>query len=166
MSTVDAQIKDILNDVIRAIKAEEGWERRSYIQRIEMACHALVGQECVPDQGPWEASEDGRTISSDDFEHDVLLRVQGDFYSDEARAAYAKRLASQLNSTAGGLPKEPPPGLLVSMAMRYRHDFGLDAADDDGPISVGTTAKEREAILAQMRKFYDEVSGNGFFKWP
>lgn len=163
--SIDEQIKEILNDVIRAVKAEEGWERRAYIQRVEMACRALVGQERASDQGPWEASDDGRTLSSDDFTHDVQLQVKGDFYNDEDRAAYAKSLANQLNRGSGGIPKEPPPGLLASMAMRYRHDFGIDATENDGPISVGVTPREREIILSQMRKLYDEVAGTGFFKW-
>jgi hypothetical protein len=64
------------------------------------------------------------------------------------------------------LPKEPPPGLLNSMAMRYRHDFGIDALENDGPISVGLTAREREYVLQLMRQLYEEVSGHGFFKWP
>lgn len=162
--SAEAQIKAIIEDVFRALHAEEACERRSYIQRIEIACAALVGQEKVPDQGPWEVSADGRYISSDDFTHDVLLEVKGDFYSDEARRAYSTALAGKLNS-ASGLPKEPPPGLLVSMAMRYRHDFGLNAEDDDGPIAVGVTPKQREAILSMMRKYYDEVAGNGFYRW-
>lgn len=63
------------------------------------------------------------------------------------------------------LPKDPPPGLLNSMAMRLRHDFGIDA-DDNSPMSSGFTEQEREVILNDMRKLYEEVSGHGFFKWP
>lgn len=62
------------------------------------------------------------------------------------------------------LPKEPPPGLLWSMAMRLRHDFGLDA-DGSNPMTSGCTEREREVILSDMRKLYDEVAGNGFFDW-
>ncbi len=51
------------------------------------------------------------------------------------------------------LPKEPPIGLLNSMAMRYRHDFGL--------LSVS----EQAAVLGTMRQLYEEVSGYGFFNW-
>lgn len=63
------------------------------------------------------------------------------------------------------LPKDPPIGLLNSMALRYRHDFGLDA-DDTSPMSCGTTPAERDAILRVMRQLYEEVSGHGFYQWP
>ena len=63
------------------------------------------------------------------------------------------------------LPKEPPPGLLESMATRLRHDFGLDA-DDTSPMASGFTEREREILLNDMRKVYEEVSGHGFYKWP
>ena len=64
------------------------------------------------------------------------------------------------------LPKEPPAGLLISMALRYRHDFGLDRYPEDSPIVAGCTPAEREAILRTMRQLYEEVSGHGFFKYP
>ena len=49
-------------------------------------------------KGPWLASDDGREIASDDFTHDVVLRVTGDFESDELRKAYADNLAAKLNA--------------------------------------------------------------------
>lgn len=49
------------------------------------------------DKGPWTVSEDGSAIESDDFTHDVILRVTGDFYSDEQRKEYADNLAAKLN---------------------------------------------------------------------
>jgi len=49
------------------------------------------------DKGPWNTSRDGRGIESDDFTHDVVLRVMGDFYNDEQRVAYSKNLAEKLN---------------------------------------------------------------------
>ena len=59
------------------------------------------------DSGPWTVSDDGRTISSDDFTHDVLLRVSGDFYNDAQRKCYADQLAKILNR---GLGLNPPRG--------------------------------------------------------
>jgi hypothetical protein len=97
METVDEQIAGIIADVHHAFQAEAGYERRFLIERIEIACRALVGQERVPDLGPWVVEDAGRTLQSDNFEHDVALRVTGDFYSDENRIAYAKELASRLN---------------------------------------------------------------------
>ena len=61
------------------------------------------------------------------------------------------------------LPKEPPPALLYSMAMRYRHDFGLDH-NDNSPMSAGCTPAEREAIILLMRQLYEEVAGYGFYQ--
>jgi hypothetical protein len=68
----------------------------------------------------------------------------------------------QVDESLNHLPKEPPPGLLESMALRYRHDFGLRAEDNDWPVLAGVTEKEREAILRLMRQLYDEVAGYDF----
>ena len=57
-----------------------------------------MAYEELHDKGPWTVSADGREIESDDFAHDVILRVTGDFYSDEQRKAYAENLAAKLNA--------------------------------------------------------------------
>lgn len=155
------QIDDIMKDVQALQEMRNPDIRFNLMTRIRVACEALVGLDVKPDTGPWEVSEDGRMLFSDDFDHDVHLTVSGDFYDNSSRAAYSRALAVRLN----GLPKEPPPGLLESMALRYRHDFGLRAEDDDGPISVGVTDQERAAILRMMRQLYEEVAGHGFYKW-
>lgn len=49
------------------------------------------------------------------------------------------------------LPKEPPAGLLVSMALRLNHGFGLCGEDS------------RNAQLTSMRQVYEEVTGQGFW---
>ena len=49
------------------------------------------------DKGPWSVSSDGCTIGSDDFTHDVHLRVTGDFSDDAERKAYSENLAKKLN---------------------------------------------------------------------
>lgn len=61
------------------------------------------------------------------------------------------------------IPVEPTPALLWSMALRYRHDFGIDA-NDDSPMSGGYTEREREVILTLMRKLHEEVVGTGFYR--
>ncbi len=53
------------------------------------------------DKGPWIVESDGKSIRSDDFTHDVVLRITGDFYSDEQRKAYAENLAAKLNVPNG-----------------------------------------------------------------
>lgn len=63
------------------------------------------------------------------------------------------------------LPKEPPPGLLMSMAIRYDHSLGLPGYYDQKmfqPLST-THAEKLEATLAIMRQIYEEVSGHGFW---
>jgi len=62
------------------------------------------------------------------------------------------------------LPPEPPPGLLYSMALRLHHDFGIDKVE--GEVNFcGFTPREREVVLQDMRRLYEEVSGHGFFNW-
>lgn len=129
------------------------------LNRIESACEALKATALDPDVGPWEVSQDGRTLSSDDFDHDVTLHVKGDFYDDAARRAYSLRLAQQLN----GLPKEPPSALIESMCLRYAHDFGLDK-DPAAPLSAGWNDDERAALRRTMRQLYEEVAGHGFYR--
>ena len=111
------------------------------------------------DAGHWDVSNNGRSITSDDFAHDVSLKVIGDFHDDKSRHAYSTALAVRLN----GLPKEPSAALLHSMALRYRHDFDLEC-DSKFVIGCGTTQAERESILTIMRQLYEEVSGHGFHK--
>lgn len=47
--------------------------------------------------------------------------------------------------------KNPDPRLLRSMAIRYRHDFGL------------LDSKTQAALLTQMRQLWEEVVGLGFY---
>lgn len=51
-----------------------------------------------PDEGPWVASDDGHYIYSDDFTHDVSLKVCGDFWDSNQRKQYADHLARVLNT--------------------------------------------------------------------
>jgi len=50
------------------------------------------------DKGPWTVSnKEGHTIESDDFTHDVMITIGGDFESNKQRYAYAQGLAEVLN---------------------------------------------------------------------
>ena len=65
------------------------------IQRLnDMSVNKAMG---FSDKGPWTTNLDGKYIQSDDFTHDVILRIGGDFESDEQRRAYAQGLADILN---------------------------------------------------------------------
>ena len=50
------------------------------------------------DKGPWVVSPDGSSIDSEDFTHDVRLKVTGDFFNSEQRKRYADNLAVKLNN--------------------------------------------------------------------
>lgn len=52
------------------------------------------------------------------------------------------------------VPVCPSLGLLHSMAMRYRHDFGL------------LSDKQKDIIIVMMRQIHEEVVGKGFYKYP
>lgn len=90
-----APIQKILDTVSRHIT--DPVERRQMTTYLLVACEALVGLDRSPDTGPWTVSSDGRTISSGNFKHDVVLQVTGDFYTDADRRAYALALAERLN---------------------------------------------------------------------
>ena len=62
------------------------------------------------DKGTWTAKIAARSgfggakvervlLDSDDFEHDVLLEVRGDFANAQERLDYAQNLADRLNAT-------------------------------------------------------------------
>jgi hypothetical protein len=63
------------------------------------------------------------------------------------------------------LPTTPPRALLVSMAMRMHHDFGVDKHEVFPGHSQGFTQAERESVIADMARLYEEVSGHGFYQW-
>jgi len=64
------------------------------------------------------------------------------------------------------VPKIPPRELLVSMAMRLHHDFGLEKYKDATfGFTQGFTKEEREQILIDMERCYDEITGQGFYSW-
>ncbi len=75
------------------------------------------------------------------------------------------------NAAAGKvtIPTTPPRALLVSMAMRLYHDFSLDKPDLGEGVTTfgicGFTQREREVVLADMAKVYEEVVGKGFYHW-
>jgi hypothetical protein len=60
----------------------------------------------TPDQGPWSVYEhNGQfSIESQDFRHDVLLRVTGDFFDDTVRREYAQHIVEILNAAPQTLP--------------------------------------------------------------
>lgn len=59
------------------------------------------------------------------------------------------------------LPEEPVEGLLNSMATCQDHSFGIPRFNE----SEEQHKERQRRLLILMRKFYDEVSGHGYFKY-
>jgi hypothetical protein len=66
-----------------------------------------------------------------------------------------------------GLPKEPPLGLLMSMAIRYDHALGIPGYYDqqifEGEGNCGHM-KRLQSTLTTMSQLYEEVAGYGFYQ--
>lgn len=70
-----------------------------------------------------------------------------------------------------GDANEPPPGLLMSMAVRYDHGLGVPGYYDqvifsgigDGEGGV-THAMRLESTMRTMRQLWEEVTGRGFYR--
>jgi len=70
--------------------------KQAAINRTEAEQQPAPGM--VMDKGPWHAGV--VAVYSDDFTHDVHLRIHGDFADDKQREEYAKGLALMLNRAA------------------------------------------------------------------
>jgi hypothetical protein len=84
-------------------------------------------------------------------------------------ARIAKRLAALRAQPERGAEemREPPPGLLMSMAMRYDHGLGMPGYYDQEIFQLaGSPAHilRLESALITMRQLWEEVTGNGFYK--
>jgi uncharacterized protein YciI len=93
----------------------EAWE--DAIQAAASEARSADALRAEHDAGPWIASDDGRTISSDDFTFDVLLRVTGDFADDGQRKRYSDNLAAKLNEPNAAIDAamaSPSPPVHVS----------------------------------------------------
>lgn len=79
----------------------------------------------------------------------------------------AKELIEKANG-AGVLPQSPPPGLLMSMAIRYDHGLGMRGYYDGlAGLGLGNGLTHRQRLLSTigtMRQIYEEVSGHGFYR--
>ena len=45
--------------------------------------------------------------------------------------------------------------IIHDMCLTWRHDYGLDRQEHDGPISAGLTNQERETLWRQMAQLFD-----------
>lgn len=65
----------------------------------------------LDDRGPWtvetwkdENGNDKVGLFSDDFTHDVVLNITGDFWDNKQRMMYAQQLADRMNKMPGTRP--------------------------------------------------------------
>ena len=79
-----------------------------------------------------------------------------------AEANTHTRVERSKPSAVGMLPKDPPPGLLMSMAIRYDHALGCSGHYDS--VGEGEHEKRLQSVLTTMRQLYEEVSGHGFYR--
>ena len=87
---------------------------------------------------------------------------------DADLSALFERIESLLEGqsiAAPALPKEPSPGLLMSMSIRYDHALGCPGYYDNALFSSSKTghADHLRTTLTVMRQLYEEVSGHGFY---
>lgn len=63
---------------------------------------------------------------------------------------------------------EPPPGLLMSMAIRMDHCLGVpgyyDSFEHTGGATVASHQQRLDAALATARQMWEEVTGRGFYR--
>lgn len=55
--------------------------------------------------------------------------------------------------------------IITAMCYTWRHDYGLDRQEHDGPITAGLTETERKALWKQMEQLFDnDITPNMEFK--
>lgn len=65
-----------------------------------------------------------------------------------------------------GDANQPPPGLLMSMALRFDHALGCPGYYDQPMLGgkEGEHARRLESTMREMRKLWEEVTGRGFYR--
>lgn len=58
------------------------------------------------------------------------------------------------------VPKDPPPGLLMSVALRMDHALGCPGYYDNLP---GGHARRLERTISDARRAHEEITGAGFW---
>ncbi len=89
---------------------------------------------------------------------------------------YLIKLFNKISKNYVIVPVKPPRSLLVSMAMREDHAFGMgfgmsdediQKIKDEEPIMANQyyTSRERECMLSTMKQLHEEVVGKGFYNY-
>jgi len=86
---------------------------------------------------------------------------------EEMAAELTPVIEKSLRNIMRPASEEPPPGLLMSMAIRFDHALGCPGYYDS-PLFRGpnqpTHAQRLESTLRQMRQLWEEVTGRGFYR--
>lgn len=130
----------------------------------------------MPDQ-PEKLAEDRRTqvaraiyakLDADNLDPwDVAIARQARYqaaHSPMVRQAfaYADAAIAVLEADFALVSRVPTRGLLISMAMRMDHAFGMPP-DPTGLLVGMKTPAEKEAVLVDMGRLHEEVVGTGFY---
>ena len=102
----------------------------------------------IKENGPWEAgvNESGEVyIASDDFTHDVVLSVSGDFWGEQERLAYAEEIARRLNAAT------PKPSLVASAEDTRSLDQIFAPRPDLPAVSAESMAAVKGSVETLMR---------------
>ena len=119
------------------------------------------------DAGPWMVFENGAGVISDDFTHDVILKISGDFADNSDRAAYAEALAAKLNSNnearsvSHKLTDEQREAILTRV---YRAPFltagqVIDAVEEACTSPMLARIAELEAESERLRSELERING-------
>ena len=108
-------------------------ELADFIADGSQALWSIINQDSTPPSTPQPSA--------------TVAPVKGFCTNEEAKAEV--RHAEAIRQAI--LPKAPPLSLLVSMALRVNHGFGLD------------DARSQQVQLSNMGKVYEEMAGHGFY---
>ena len=137
------------NERLKQESRENPWGLR----RIPSAWMRIVRIASTPDQPPGE--------------YDIECYA-GDEPPDDGNKDWVPlyRRTQDAVNTGSVAPSEPPPGLLMSMALRMDHGLGVPGYYDQQMFgSEAPTHKQRlEAALITARQMWEEVTGHGFYR--
>lgn len=109
----------------------------------------------IQENGPWSAYESGDRVGvqSDDFHHDAILWLDGDFGGHDVKLAYAAEIAKRLNAQVPEAnaflhrlaEMAPKPGEIVAMTMTMA--IGSEAKRILGDM---TYSEQRSLLMEQQ----------------
>lgn len=101
------------------------------------------------DVGPWIVF-DCNTIWSEDFTHDVALKISGDFADDAQRMQYAENLCAQLNGNLQQISKEDLDAVDLHTTLLFARGVIERLYRYLGEDKAGNNERSRKADLAEI----------------